>query len=448
MTADNSAPPAEQVTADDRKMPRSFLQLSIAMGVSMVGTQGTAFAFSVWTVERPFGATWWSIVLFASYAGAAAASFLIGRFLDSFGSARALHVCLWGGLITTSVELVLLAIGVFEPWMLVGTTLVSGAVAGVQQPAYAATTAWILPRAQLSRGQGIVGTISSVALVVAPALAGALLAIGSIPVVLLVDVVSFLIALVLYGLLSLPRKQIVTASGDDAESAKESRSMRVAWDYIAGRRHLLVLAFLLPFTTLMLSTRYVLRAPMVLGRAEDGTQVLALVQGIGAIGGILGGLALAYRPPKRLDGLVVGAGLVLAGLAGQALTGLNHPVLWCVGTVVINFTLPAVGGIAMALFQAQCPDNLRGRVASLVAGMLAIANPVAVLLAGPFANHPGQALAEIAVDHGVTIFGSDPIAGVSLTLVGTGVAAALAGAAALTIGPFRRASSRAGEATD
>lgn len=410
------------------------------MAISMLATQATAFAFSVWTVERPDGTTWWSAVLFASYIGAALGSFGIGRYLDSIGLMRSLQVCLVSGMSITALEFVLLATQQFRPWMLVVTTITSGAVVGVQSPAYSAMASTMVPTESLTRAQGVIGTLSALSLVMAPSAAGAMLAIGNPASVLAISLCCYFISISVFvrsgNRKSRASRRLHVKKGGSVTSMGE------AWTFVRTQKSIITLVALVAISTLFLNTRFTLRVPLVLSRSANGPQVLGLVQALGAIGGIFGGLVLVRRRTGGREGQIVAGGLIFVGLAGQAVSGLNSVFMWSVGSFITNAALPAIGGISLVILQADCPHHLRGRVTALVTSIVAIVSPVSVLLAGPLSEGLAQHAARWAWANGLTVFGNDAVAGASLLLISTGIATAFLAAAALMTKDFRCMDSR------
>jgi hypothetical protein len=175
----------------------------------------------------------------------------------------------------------------------------------------------------------------------------------------------------------------------------------------------------------------VLLAPMILARTGNNGLVLGTVQSLGAVGGLIGGLALSTwgGPRRRIHGVLLG--MVAMRLFGQCVLGLGRAGwIWMMANFTIFFFTPVINGANQAIWQAKVPPGQQGRVFSARRLIAQFPTSFAMTLVGPLADRlfepamaPGGAL---ATRFGWLV-GTGPGAGMALMMVLGGVIGASVG---------------------
>ena len=176
----------------------------------------------------------------------------------------------------------------------------------------------------------------------------------------------------------------------------------------------------------------VITAPMLLARSGSDETVLASVQSLGSIGGIVGGLLLSTwgGPKRRVHGVLLS--MIGISLFGEVVMGLGRTVLvWSAGAFMINALHPMLNGSNQAIWQAKVAPDVQGRVFAARRMIAQISAPIAMILAGPLADRvfepamrEGAALAPIFGG----LVGTGPGAGMGLMFVIFGTLGVLVGA--------------------
>jgi hypothetical protein len=296
--------------------------------------------------------------------------------------------------------------GHMQPWQIFLGTALSSACSALQAPAYAALVAGAVRQAQLGRANGLIQFGQGLAEVLAPALAGVLVAEIGVPGVLLVDLATFVIAVTALLLVDVAEQvgQDVVESGQtlrpDASTGRVSfwAGLKEGWKVVRNEAGLSALLRFQMLFSFLWSLFAVLVSPMILGFTDAPGLGLALTA---AGGGMLAGsLALSAwgGPRRRLCGLM---GFELVSATAFVLMGARPSLALVAGAAFLaHFTLAFVAGLNQSIWQSQVSGALMGRVLGLRQAAVQGASLLAYVLAGGLADRwlnplllPGGALA-------------------------------------------------------
>jgi MFS transporter, DHA3 family, macrolide efflux protein len=180
---------------------------------------------------------------------------------------------------------------------------------------------------------------------------------------------------------------------------------------------------------------------MVLARTGNDEIALASVQSALSVGGVVGGLLISAwgGPKRRIHGVLIG--MLGSGLLGMMLmgTGRDLPV-WLVAAFLMIVFMPLLNGANQSIWQSKVAPALQGRVFAARATIARITAPIAMIAAGPLADHvfepammPGGALAEPLGP----LVGTGPGAGMGLMMLLAGATTVLIALVAMTIPSIR-----------
>jgi DHA3 family macrolide efflux protein-like MFS transporter len=217
--------------------------------------------------------------------------------------------------------------------------------------------------------------------ILAPGLAGTLVATIGPANVMLIDFGTFLFAMLTLLVIRIPRP---AASAEGARRGSLLREAWWGWRFIRERPGLLGILILFASTNFCMSMMQVLVMPLVLGFTT--TQVLGVVLSVAGSGMLTGSVVMSLwgGPRHRMKGIYFalaaqGVILLLGGLRPDA-------VLIASAAFAFLFLIPIIVGSSQAIWQVKVPPDLQGRVFS-VRRMIAISTlPLAALLAGPLAD--------------------------------------------------------------
>ncbi|MDL2323992.1 MFS transporter [Ruminococcaceae bacterium OttesenSCG-928-A16] len=235
---------------------------------------------------------------------------------------------------------------------------------GVQNPAVNAILPQIVPEEKLMRVNSINGTIQSVVMLVAPAVAGAVLALGTLPQILMIDVVTAAIGIGILAVMHIaPNPQM-------QKSANEK--LDVFGDLVTGVRYTFGNFFVRRLTLYSLAANLMV-VPLALfnvlfvTRAYGDSYFYLTANEIAFfVGSIIGGIVLASWGGFKNRLLTLAFGCAVFGAMGIAI-GFVPPFWVYLGfMVVIGLTMPTFQTPIMVLLQEKVPGTMLGRVFSLI----------------------------------------------------------------------------------
>jgi MFS family permease len=404
---------------------RGFTVIWFGQLVSMLGTGMTNFALSFYLFEKTGQATTLTTVIFCFVAPSIILSPLAGALVDRWDRKTVIILTdLSAGVVTLAWLIILATTGDLALWQIYLGALITGAFNSLQFPAFSAAVSLMIPKAQFGRAAGMLDFAGAASNILAPAFAGALLGAIGLVGIMLIDVVTFVAAILAVAIIHMPRPE--------PEPMPEGGKRPSLWqDSLFGFRYILqrpsLLGLQFAFTALNFISAFgaVIAVPMILARTSNNAGSLATVQSIAAFGGVAGGLLMSTwgGPKRKVRGVLLG--MTGESLLGPVVIGLARAVPgWAAGSFMSQLFIPIINGSNQAIWQSKVPPAVQGRVFATRRMIAQISFPVAVLFAGPLADN----VFEPAMQSGgvmATLFGplvgTGPGAGMSLMILLSGL---------------------------
>jgi len=349
-----------------------------------------------------------------------------GIITDRFDRRLILIVSDLASALVTAGYISLYSAGRLEIWhVYVGEVLIGG-FSAFQSSARMAAITVLVSKEHYGRASGMRSFSQYGSAVVAPAITAALLPLVSLRGIMLIDLITFLIAVGGLAIIVIPSPPRTS----DEESHSFVEEIRFGFGYLVQRRGLLWLAVLwLVINGLASVTYFSVLSPMVLARSGGSETNLAVVQSVMGIGGVVGAVLMSvWGGPKRKIHLVLG-GLAVSFLLGDVTLGVGRGVaMWAAGGFMSAAFIPVLVSGADAIWQAKVPPDVQGRVFSARSWLGQLANPIGYLISGPLADRvfepalmSGGRLAPLFGG----LVGIGPGAGMGLMFIFTGVIGSL-----------------------
>jgi amino acid adenylation domain-containing protein len=332
-----------------------FVTVTIGQLVSSTGSALTSFAVPIWLYTRTGSVTdlglLWALALMCGVLILPVAGALVDR-----GDRRKIMIAASAvaGLIQLALALLLVADNL-QLWFIY-VLIPLGSVAGsLQRIAYQSSVAQLVPKQYLGHAMGLAQLSNGFAQLLMPVIAAGLLAAIQLSGILVLDMVSYVFAIVSLLFVRFPdllgwrpREPLLTAIAG---------GLKYSWNHRGFRTMLLYFAL----ANVFLAPALVLVSPLVLsfGTVTDVAQV-ALAEAIGAVAGGIG-MALWGGPRRRrMVGVLVGnVGIAL----GCLVMGLRPSLLVVAAGVFLLAAAMAVSqGIYATLVQVKVPQRYHGRV--------------------------------------------------------------------------------------
>jgi MFS transporter, DHA3 family, macrolide efflux protein len=353
--------------------------------VSVLATNMTVFALTIWVFEETGSATALGLLQVFFITPLLIVTPIAGVMVDRYNRKLMMMVSdLTAGLATISI-LSLHYFGLLEIWHLYAAAVFQGLGNAFQWPAYSATISTMLPKEQYGRANGMMSLIDMGPGVLAPMLAGALLPVFGLTGILSLDVLTFLLAITILLFVHIPQPR-QTKAGSQAQG-NILKEAAFGFRYIFARPSLLGLQLVFFFGNLFSGIAYTVLAPMILLRTGNDSASLGFVQSAGAIGGVIGGVAMSAWGgfKRRVHGVLAGwmVSSIFFAVMGIG-TGLP---LWVVAAVLASIVVPLINGSNQAIWQSKVPPDLQGRVFSARTLIAWMTNPISPIIAGTLADY-------------------------------------------------------------
>ncbi|NNF64379.1 MAG: MFS transporter [Acidimicrobiia bacterium] len=359
---------------------RAFLTVWIGQLVSVTGTAVSGFGLQFFVFVETGSVTQLSLVALAFALPAIVFAPLAGSIADRYDRKR---VMLLSDVAAGAATLALAALhqaDALELWHIYTATAIGATANTFQDPAWQASIPMLVARDQLGRANGLVQLNQGLSIIVAPAVAGALLATLGLGAVLLLDVVTFGVGVATLLVVRIPQP----VSDPDTAPSTVREDSKVAWRYLRTRPGLFWLLWIYAGVNFMLALVNVLFIPLVASFASESAAGGVLsAAGAGAVAGSIA--VAAWGGPKRLvRGIFVG---IAAGGVFVVIAGLRPSVaLITVGAVGLMTIVPVVNTASQIIWQTKVEPAIQGRAFSLRRMISSAVSPMAILLAGPLAD--------------------------------------------------------------
>jgi DHA3 family macrolide efflux protein-like MFS transporter len=432
----------QTTTAALTKRPAGMVGFSIVWAgqiISVLASSMSGFGFSLWMYKQTQSATAMAGMQIAFILPFLLLSPLAGVMVDRYNRKLMMMVSDLAAVLATGAILILYATGNLQFWHLYIAAAVNGLGNTFQWPAYSAAISSMVPKEQYGRANGMMSLVDAGPGVVAPILAGIILAIP-FAWIMMIDVATFFIAIGALLIVHVPQpEKTIEGQKQQGNMLKEAA---YGFTYIFQRPSLLGLQLIFFAGNLFTGIGFTVLAPMVLARSAQNSLAFGSVQTAGAVGGIIGGLIMSAWGgfKKRVHGVLLG--WFLSGIFMAALGLVGGLPVWITFMALTMLVVPLVNGSNQAIWQAKVAPDVQGRVFSARRLIAWFANPISPAIAGVLADfvlEPAmKAQTGLALSFGPLV-GTGPGAGMGLLLFFTGIGSALVGLSGYLVKNIRQA---------
>lgn len=418
-----------------------FLVVWIGQVVSILGSGMTGFALGVWIFQQTGSATSFALTLLFNMLPKALVAPLAGVVADRYDRRKIMMLTdLIAGLATMSVAGLFLA-GQLTLWHIYLLVAVNASASALQGPAFGAAVTQLVPKNQYGRANGLLQLGEGLGQIMAPVLAGILIAIYGLASVVLFDMLTFLFAVTTLQLIRFP--PVPGSEQVDNESpASWTSQLGQAAHYLRVRPGLLGLLLVFSLVNFFVGGAEAVLTPMVLSFTTP--EKLGLIMTTGGVGMLLGSMLVSVlgNTPHKVYA-VFGAYALLGGAV--VLAGLQPSVtLVAVAVFLAFFFLPTVMGSSQAILQAKVAPKIQGRVFGLRIFLNTISFAVAYLVGGTLADRffePWMGEGGWLANTFGPLIGAGPGRGMGLMFVMMGILAILTALVAFAFPRIRRVES-------
>jgi MFS transporter, DHA3 family, macrolide efflux protein len=389
---------------------RTFTIIWIGQVVSTIGTYMTDFAISLWVWQLTGSATPLTLVAFFSQILRIPITLFAGIIIDRFNRKNLMILGDTIAAISTGALLALYLTNNLHIWQLYFTGAINGCFRQIQNLAYEASLTQIVPKQHYARATSMGSVVHYGPVILAPAFAGSLYPLIGLAGILVIDLMSFLIAIITLYLVVIPQPP---------QTNTEQTSANLLTDITFGFRYLLtnpsLRSFLLAISLFWFAHDFAASVgdAMILARSNNNPTVLASISAAAGISGVMAAIIFSIwsGTKPRIYGMLLG--FIGAG-ASKTIFGLGRNLQeWVPAQFCSSLNFPLMESSETAIWLAKIPPNLQGRVfaakslmsqlmssfATLIAGLLAdkVLEPATILKGGIFGSGKGTGIAFVYV---------------------------------------------------
>jgi len=361
-----------------------FTVVWIGQMFSLLGTNMTGFAMTIWAWQVTGQATTLALVGFFSFAPVVLMSPIAGAIVDRHNRKHIMMLAdLAAGLPTVAVLLLFLTNNL-QIWHLYITGLVAGSFQAFHFPAYSAAVTMMVSKKHYGRASGMLSTAQFVANILAPVLAALVMSLLGITAVLSIDIVTFTVAICMLFFVHI-RQPPMTEAGHKGMGSLWKESL-YGFRYIYERPSLLGLQLVFFCINLVATFGNTVLSPMILARTESNL-ILGTVFSAGGVGGLIGSIVLTIwgGPKRKVHGLLLG--MAFLSIFSGLMMGTGRDVtVWATAAFLSMLFMPIVNGSSQAIWQSKVAPDVQGRVFATRLLIAQISVPAAMLLAGSLAD--------------------------------------------------------------
>lgn len=400
---------------------RKYILLWLSQSVSGIGSSMTGFALVLWAYGQSHSAMSVSLISFCNYVPYVFLSLFVGDFIDRHKKKSIMLIADSIAAISSLAVLAFLLIGKLAPWTIYIVNVIIGATNAFQQPASAVATGRLVPKEKISNVSGMNSFSNNLIVVFSPMLAASLFALGGLPLILVLDLVSFLFAsFVLLVFIVIP-EQI-----EKREYSSPFAGIADGFAFLKtekGILHIMLTMALINFFSRL--TYENILSPMILARTSDNSIALGIVNACMGIGGIVGGIVVSIKKDSNHKATSIYIAAALSFLFGDLMMAVGQNVFWwSIAAVAASFPIPFIMANQNAILYRRIPVVMQGRVFAVRNAIQYSTIPIGIILGGYLADHvfePFMCSADKEIDLLGKIVGNGAGSGMAIMFLCTGI---------------------------
>ena len=276
-------------------------------------------------------------------------------------------------------------------WHLYLVVVIYGGFGQLQQLAYSASIALIVPKEQYTRAGSMSSAVNYISAILSPALAGGLYPIIGLVGIIIIDIITFAAGLItlLISHIPQPKPEINDKSNPDNNDPKSENiweNLTFGFRYIYSKPALMAMVVAFTFFALPNDIGKALYNPLILARTGGDSQILGNVTTAAGLGGVIGALLLSawggFR--RKVDGMLVG--FIGAGFFRFVVAFTQIPQVWMFSMFISTMNTPLFYSSSNAIWYSKVPPIHQGKVLAADQSIGVVISLIAPLMAGPLAD--------------------------------------------------------------
>jgi DHA3 family macrolide efflux protein-like MFS transporter len=360
-----------------------FIPLWTGQALSLLGSQLVQFAIIWYLTQETNSATTLAIASMMGLLPQVLLSPFIGTWVDR-GNRRLILIAADSTVAAVTLALALLfASGLIEVWHIYVALFLRAVAGGFHQSAFGASVVLLVPREQLGRVQGFNQALYGGLNIISAPLGAFLLSVLPMQGILGIDVGTALLAISILLFIRIPQP------GSQARTpATFWQDFKAGFRYIVTWRGLMILLGLVMVINFFFSATEPLTPLLITNHFGGDAKQLGWWLSSFAAGSVLGGLILGAWGGFKRKVVTAQLGLILTGLSTMVIGLVPSDQFWAglAANTMMGLLLPVINGSFGATLQATIAPEMQGRVFAFIFSAAMLVSPIALMIAGPFAD--------------------------------------------------------------
>ena len=285
--------------------------------------------------------------------------------------------------LSTLVLVLLFLAGQRSIWILLATSAIRAIGAGIQMPAVGAILPQIVPEKELTRINGLNGSIQAVVMLVSPMISGALYQFAPMEGIFMIDIVTAALAIaIMVFLLKVPTHE----KASQEQVSNYLQDMKLGFRYIQNHAFIkrLFLYFSLAF---FMAAPVSFLSPLQVARSfGDDVWRLTAIEIAFSIGMIGGGLWIASWGGFKNRIHSIAAAIAVMGLCTFGMGVIPNFWIYLFLMGLVGLFIPLLNAPSMTLLQEKVEEDFLGRVFGVQSMVASAMMPLGMLVFGPLAD--------------------------------------------------------------
>ncbi len=374
------------MTDVNQNWARRFFTLWTGQALSLLGSQLVQFAIIWYLTQTTQSATTLAIASMMGLLPQVILSPFIGTWVDR-GNRRFILIAADATVaLATLLLAILFALGIVQLWHIYVALFIRAVGGGFHQSAFGASVVLLVPKEQLARVQGLNQALTGGLNIISAPLGAFLLAVLPMQGILAIDITTAILAVTIVFFTEIPQPERgVQGQGTFWQDFVAGFHYIVAW------RGLVILLGLVMVINFFFSAAEPLTPLLITKHFQGGPPQLGWWLSSFSGGTILGGLILGAWGSFKRKIVTAQIGLTLMG-SSTMIVGIVPSNLFWIGlaaNTVVGLLLPIINGSFGATLQATIAPEMQGRAFAFIMSAAMLVSPLALMIAGPFADRFG-----------------------------------------------------------
>ena len=362
---------------------RKTILFLISQCITLFGSMIVQMSIIWYVTLKTSSGGWVAAFTICSYLPQFLISFFAGVWADRYS--RKKLIILADGVITVATLVMFLVMPMISLdsillSALLAVSIIRSVGAGIQTPAVNAVIPQLVPEEYLMKYNGLNATVQSIVQFAAPAVAGAVLSIGTFRATLFIDILTALVGIGLLSCVLLPKQE---ASNENVSVFSEIKAgIRYSFsDKLIGK--ILIVYGLYILLCVPAGFMAALLVSRVYGDVYWYLTALELVGFAGmALGGVLMGVWGGFK--SRIKTFALGLFVLSLMTIGMGVS--PYFILYLVLMFVYSIALTMIQTATTTIIQEKADSSMQGRVFGLMGAMYSGFLPVGMAIFGPLAD--------------------------------------------------------------